>query len=97
MNADFRRQEIRLFICVHRRVSVVKSSFLCVLCGSNFLAPRHHHVIAARIHLVFFQRPWWWTTDVLSAQVVLPVMTGAPNLFCIVAVLDDALEVRAHG
>ena len=72
--------------------------FLCVLCGSIlFLRPRHHHIIAARIHFVLFQRSWWRSTDVLAAQVVLPVMTSAPNLFRIVAILHDALQVCAHG
>ena len=61
-----------------------------------FLRPRHHDIITACIHLVLFQRPGWWATDVLAAQIVLPVMTGAPNLFRVVAILDDAFQVRAH-
>src|ERR1044072_796451 len=63
----------------------------------NSLCPGDHDVIAARVHFVLFQRTRRWTTDVFSAQVVLPVMTGTPNLFRVVAVLHDALEVRAHS
>ena len=80
------------FLCLF-----VASFFLCVLCGSKLLASRHNHIIAARIHFVFFQRSGWRTTDVLATQVVLPVVTGAPNLFRVVAVLDDAFQMRADG
>src|SRR2546430_11995327 len=60
------------------------------------LRSRHHNIIAAGIHLVLFQGSGRRSTDVLSAQVVLPVMTGAPNLLRLSAILDDALEVRTH-
>ena len=61
------------------------------------LASCHHYLIAARIHFVFFQRSWRRTTDILSAQIVLAVVTGTPNLFGVVTVLDDAFKVRADG
>src|SRR5438045_8262190 len=58
---------------------------------------RHHDVVAAGVDLILFQRSWRRPTDVLSTQVVLAVMTGTPNLFRVVAVLDYALEMRAHS
>ena len=61
------------------------------------LRARNHDIITTRIHLVLFQGSGRWATDVLAAQVVLAVMTGTPNLFRVVAVLNDAFQVRAHG
>ena len=52
--------------------------------------------VAASVHFVFFQRTRRWTTDVLAVEVVVPVMTGAPNLFCFGLILDDAVEMSAH-
>src|SRR5438874_1323727 len=61
------------------------------------LRSRHHHIITAGIHLVLFQGSRRWSTYVLAAQVVLPVMTCAPNLLRVIAILNDALQVRTHG
>ena len=60
------------------------------------LCSRHDDIIAARIHLVLFQRPRRWPPDVLAAQVVLSVVTGAPNLFRVGAILNDAFQMGAH-
>src|SRR5213075_1664257 len=82
------------FICVYPRLMFVISIWCRCL---NFLASRDHHIVAARVDFVLFQRPRRRPADVLSAQVVLPVMTGAPNLFGVVPVLHNALEVGTHG
>src|SRR6266576_359421 len=74
----------------NERCQMIRSLPLAVLT----LRSRHHHIITASIYLVLFQGPGRWSTYVLSAQVVLPVMTCTPNLFRVIAILDDALEVR---
>src|SRR5438128_12457656 len=77
----------------NERCQMIRSLPLAVLT----LCSCHHHIIAAGIHLVRFQRPRRRATNVLSAKVVLPVMTSTPNLLCIIAILDDALEVRTDS
>src|SRR5687768_1277586 len=57
----------------------------------------HDDLVAAGIHFEFFQRPRRWSTDVLAVEVVIAVVTSAPDMFCFGLILDDAVEVRADG
>jgi hypothetical protein len=56
----------------------------------------HHNIFAAFIDRVFLEGTWWWTANILAAQIVLTIMASAPNLFCIRPILDDAIQVGAN-
>jgi hypothetical protein len=68
----------------------------CQMSNSS-LGSRNDNIVATRIHLKLFQGPRRGTADILTAQVVLPVVTGAPNLLGVFFVLDDAFQVGTHG
>ena len=61
---------------------------MCLRSGDN-------HIIATQVDFELFQRTRWRPANVLSTQVVLPVVTGAPNLFSLGTILNDALKVCA--
>ena len=61
------------------------------------LTSRYDYLITAGINFVFFQRAGRRPANILATQAVLPVVAGTPNLFGVVAVLDNALEVSADS
>src|SRR6185436_20870650 len=60
-----------------------------------FSSARDDDIVSARIDLKLLQRPWRRTADVLSAQVVMTVVTRTPNLFGVVAILNNAFQMSA--
>src|SRR5437588_8631034 len=77
----------------YERCQMIRSLPLAVLT----LCSRDDDIVTTHVDFEFFQRPRWWSTDVLSVQVVLPVVASAPDLFSFRSVLHDAFQMRAHS
>src|SRR5512133_1580139 len=54
-------------------------------------------LFATHMDVVLLERTRRWTRDVASGEVVDAVVTGAPDLLDVVAVLHGATQVRAGG
>ncbi len=62
-----------------------------MLCGFT-----HYYTISAHIDVVLFQRPGRRACDVLSVQIVMTVMAGAPDMIEVGPVLNDASQMSAN-
>jgi hypothetical protein len=55
----------------------------------------NNNVVATRVDLILFKRTWWRAANVLAVQVVVAVMTSAPNVLHVGSILNDAFKVCA--
>src|SRR5687768_948941 len=61
------------------------------------LSPRDDHLVAADVDLKFLQRARRRARDILSCQVVTPIVASTPNHLFVLAILNGAVEMRADG
>src|SRR5579864_5626016 len=78
-----------------------QSTTFCTMAGLPLSAARHDDLfvtgLAAQVHDESLECPRWRARHDVAAQVVRPVVAGAPELRGVRSELHRAIEVRAHG